>query len=226
MLLKHHDNTSREMEYRLTIGSCVVASQLIFIILFSFWPVYQPQVPTFDELSERKVDLDMIEITRQRKQTPPPPPTPQVPVPRPNDYIVDDMSDLEDLSSASRPDFGEIEMPEAEGDREQIYDDPETSASVTRIVEPVVPDEARRANIKAEITVTILVDKNGKAEEVSISKIRVFNENDDYEIVQVIGYGLIEATLDAAQKWKFRPAENGGEKVRALSRHIFTYGIR
>ncbi|MEX1137497.1 MAG: energy transducer TonB [Balneolales bacterium] len=219
-------NISREKEYRITFGFSLITSQIIFILLFNFWPQFESKDFNFDDYSAHDIDLDMIDITRQQVQRPPAPPSPQVPVPRPEDFIVDDMLDLEDMSNFAAPDFGELEMPEAEGDDSYpVHRNPQHSPNVRRIVEPVVPDEARQANIHAEITVTFLVNEKGEVEEVSISEIKLFGEDDEYEIVETIGYGIIETTLDAAWKWRFRPAEDDGENVRAITRHIFTYGV-
>lgn len=223
--MEHFDVRSREREYRITFGISLAASQLIFILLFNFWPQFEFQETVFDNYAAREIDMDMVEITQQPVQSPPPPPTPQVPVPVPDDYIVDEILDLEDLSDVDQPDFGDIDLPEAEGDEFAVHDNPQRPPNVTRIVEPVVSQEARRANIRAQIMVSFLVDESGVVEEVSIAEIRVFDEDDEYQVVEAIGYGLIEATLDAASKWRFRPAEDGGEQVRAVTRHMFTFGV-
>lgn len=219
------DNITREKEYRITFGFSLIASLIIFILLFNFWPIIDQEDPIFDDYATHDIDLDMIDITTQPIQSPPPPPSPQVPIPRPNDFIVEDMPDLEDMSDATNPDFGEIELPEAEGDSYSVHNNPQRPPNVIRIVEPVVPGDARRANIRVEIMVTFVVNERGEVEEVSIAEIKLFDEEDEYRTVDVIGYGLIDATLHAAQKWRFRPAEDGGKNVRAITRHIFTYGI-
>lgn len=222
--MKLFNNISREFEYRITFSLSLIATQIIFILLFTFWPDFQDKALTFDDYSANEIELDMVEITRQQNQSPPPPPSPQVPVPRPEDYIVEDLPDLE-FNDAINPDYRIHEMPVEEVDSYKVHGNPERPPSVTRIVEPIYPGEARRDTVKAEITVTFLVNGKGEVEEVSISEIRLYNEADDYEIVETIGYGLMEATMDAARKWRFRPARDNGENVRSISLHIFSYGI-
>ncbi|MEX0929836.1 MAG: energy transducer TonB [Balneolales bacterium] len=225
MKRKRADNLTREKEYRITFGFSLVASQLIFILLFSFWPEFQIRNPVFNDEALHEFDLDMINITRQPVQNPPSPPSPDRPVSRPDDYIVDDEIDLKDYTDTTQPGYGLHNLPEAEDDRYAVHDNPEHAPSVTRIVEPMVPAEARQANIHAEVMVSFLIDRQGGVEEVSIAEIKLW-DGDEFQVVVSIGYGLIEATLNAALKWRFRPAEDNGIKVRAVSRHMFTFGTR
>ncbi|MEX0686089.1 MAG: energy transducer TonB [Balneolales bacterium] len=221
--MKYTDNKSRELQYRMTFGISLIVSQLIFIFLFLFWPKFEYQDSVFEKSDGRDIQLDMIEFTRQSRNIPPSPPNPNVPVDEPVDHIMYDEPDLEVITSLSKLAYDNL--PESEGDRIIIFENPQVPPNVIRIVEPVMPPEARQANISAQIKVTFLVNPDGDVEEVSISEILLLDDNNNYQTVESIGYGLIEATLNAANKWQFRAAEHDGKKVSALTRHYFTYGI-
>lgn len=176
--------------------------------------------------SEDAVTTPDVVMTRQQSR-PPPPPRPQAPVPVPNDKIIEDK--IIDLDIINPSDFSDSlsEMNTGEqGKSDQVVGNPQTSPQVIRIVEPNEPDAAREANIKAELWVNFLVKKDGTVEDASISKIKLYNrETGESHIVQSIGYGITEATLNAALQWKFKPAKNNGKPVKAYSTQIFTYGF-
>src|SRR5699024_5792727 len=77
----------------------------------------------------------------------------------------------------------------------EIVNSPAQPAQIIRIVEAITPAAAKRASIKAEITVKMLVAKDGKVEDASIEEIRLYTGNDGYKIVDDIDYNLKKATL-------------------------------
>ena len=83
-----------------------------------------------------------------------------------------------------------------------------------------VPPELK-GNI--EMIVNFLVDKDGRVEEASIVEIRKYSGDGDYEVLEFIEYGLMDAVLRAALQWRFRPARQDGEPVRAFTRQRFNY---
>src|SRR6056297_1409336 len=73
---------------------------------------------------------------------------------------------------------------------------------------------------KAQLDVTFLVGANGTVEDAFISEIRLY-EGDSFTVVNQIGYGLLEATIEAALKWRFSPAKQEGKPVRTYVENSF-----
>lgn len=212
--------------YRNRILGCIVLVELIALGIFNLWPAEQTSETRQDiTFNEGNVIMDEIVITKQQ-DTPPPPPKPQVPVPVPNDEVIEEeIIELNDLNISEYSDSLSEELMGARGNSDQAMMNPQTSPSVVRIVEPTVPEAAKKANVKAEIWVNFLVNEKGVVEEANIAEIRLYDEEtEDYRVVNTIDYGLTEATIKAALQWKFRPAKDNGQIVRAYIKHIFTYG--
>lgn len=216
-----------EARYQHRMMACVIAAEIIAIAFFNLWPAPEKGNKTFQdvEFSDNVVAIEDVVVTRQESQ-PPPPPTPQIPIPVPNDRVIEEEIDLDEINDSEFSDSLSVTMKGTMGDSDKPMANPQRGPSVIRIVEPTVPDAAREANIKAEIWVSFLVNEKGLVEEASISQIKLYNrETGNVRSVQTIGYGLAEATINAALQWKFRPAKNDGEIVRAYTRHIFTFGF-
>lgn len=220
------DIIDSEISYRNRLLGCLVIAQLMAIAVFTLWPVTEqtsePQEIVFDDSSPI---IDEATITRQ-SSSPPPPPRPQVPIPVPNDEVIEEeLLELQDIDISEYSDSMSVGFGTS-GDSDQIASNPQSPPSVVRIVEPTVPEAAKKAGVKAEIMVSFLVDTDGQVEEATIAEIKLFDQGSgDFRTVESIGYGLTEATLVAALQWRFRPATEGGEKVRAYTRHIFSYGF-
>lgn len=218
---KSHSNQS----YRLLILLSVLVILIFANLLFRFWPDTQYEASLDYEISEQEVVvLDDIQITEQRT-SPPPPPKPQMPNPVPEDEIIEqeldfdmdlDLPDLPDLD----PGFGTGET----GDEERIVSNPQIPPTVVRIVEASAPDAVPaeyRGNL--EMIVNFLVDREGEVEEVSIMEIRLYDSDGQYEQLDFVQHGLMEAVLKAAMQWRFRPARQDGEPVKAFTRQRFNY---
>lgn len=204
---------------------CIITVQVIAILVVRFWPDSH-YIPTLDfEISEQEiVMLDDVEITRQQT-SPPPPPRPQLPNPVPDDEIIEieiefDMDlDLPDLPPLD-PGFGTAQT----GNEDRIVSNPQIPPTVVRIVEASAPQEVPseiRGNL--EMIVNFLVDENGLVEEVSIMEIRLYRSDGTYEELPYVQYGLMDAVLAAAMQWRFRPARQDGERVKAFTRQRFNY---
>lgn len=207
--------------------ACIIAAEVIALGFFNLWPVPNESEKTNQDInfSDNVVAIEDVVMTRQQNQ-PPPPPTPQVPIPVPNDKVIEEEIKLDEINDSEFSDSLSISVKGSMGNSDKPMTNPQRGPSVIRIVEPTVPEAAKKANIKAEIWVSFLVNKEGLVEEASISQIKVYNrETGEVRTVQTINYGLTEATLNAALQWKFRPAQNDGEIVRAYTRHIFTFGF-
>ena len=213
--------------YRLRMLSGIVMVELLMLALVTLWPAEeQTEEPLTLGNRQEQIYIEDILITEQSNA--PAPPRPFVPMPQPSDETVEEVivtldpeisNQLTDLL-AMKPNLGRV------GRGEDIVSSPQRSASVTKIVEPVVPDAFRNKGEKAEIWVTFLVNADGSVEEAHVSKIRKFDHSQGkWVTTEAIGYGLVEATLEAAVKWRFRPAEDGGQKVRTYSEQIFSFGF-
>jgi protein TonB len=63
--------------------------------------------------------------------------------------------------------------------------------------EPEYSEEARQAGFSANLSLSIVVDKEGKAK--------------DFQVLKPAGLGLDEKAIQAVQNWKFKPAEKNSE---------------
>jgi protein TonB len=67
-------------------------------------------------------------------------------------------------------------------------------------VDPEYSEEARKAKYSGEVTLSIVVNTDGKAEEI--------------RVVKSLGMGLDEKAIEAVQKWRFTPGKKAGVAVR------------
>ncbi len=210
-------------------------AQVVAVLFFKFWPT-MTTVQTVFEVSyddRRIIAIDEAAITTQAA-APAAPPRPFVPVNPILNPVIDitDQLDLRVEPIALEPMQGagtgatQGTGTGAGGTGEaRLSTRPTRPPSVVRIVEPVVPEEVRKARLRAEITVRFLVGADGLVEDAEIAEIKVYDtKTKQFQKVDDIGFGLREVTLQAAMGWRFRPAEENGEKVRAWSRHLFTFG--
>lgn len=193
--------------------------------MFKFWPTdAREEVPYQSEPPRQEVLIDEIQITKQRS-SPPPPPKPQIPQPVPSDEVIEFEPDFElDLQTPEMPDLEFGTGTAMDGEEASIVSNPQIPPTVVRIVEASSPEGVPpelKGNI--EMIVNFLVDKEGRVEEASIVEIRRYSDDGEYEVLQFIEYGLMDAVLRAALQWRFRPARQDGEPVRAYIRQRFNY---
>lgn len=210
-------------EHRFMIS--LICVELFMITLIHVWPESSKVTEEYpDTFTEEAVFVEQTIPTRQ-ESAPAAPPRPQIPVPVPNDEIIDqeiDFPEFDDIFTTLDADGEEGTSPvSGEG---RLVGSPEQPPGLIRIVEPTIPEAAKQANVKALIQVTFLVGLQGEVEDVYINEIRLYDGN-EYEVVNQIGYGLMEATLEAATKWKFRPARDQGEPVKTYVENSFRIGF-
>lgn len=227
MYVKFHLENSwiDNFSYHNLVLASLVFVLLLMIVIVRFWPVseYTPSLRV--EVAEQEmIFLDEIMVTRQQS-APASPPRPVVPVPVPNDEIIPieieidfelDLSRLPPAEPGTRT--GEI------GESTRIVGNPERAPSVVRIVEAsarqFVPDEYRG---RLEIIVNFLVDENGDVEEAQIMEFRLYNEDGGFEPLSSVPGELMEAVVNAAMQWRFRPARDEGEMVKSFINQRFNY---
>lgn len=214
-----------DKEYRNLILICIIVIQVSLIGFIRLWPDFE-YTPVLDfEIQEQEfVLLDDIEITRQ-ESSPPAPPRPQLPVPVPNDEIIEVEIEIEfDLDLPILPDLEPGLGTGITGNENRIVSNPQIPPTVVRIVEASAPEEVpAEIRGKLEMIVNFLVDETGEVEEVSIMEIRLYNDDGTYEELEYVEYGLMDAVLRAAMQWRFRPARQDGDRVKAFTRQRFNY---
>lgn len=176
--------------------------------------------------SDNALVVEEMIVTTQAA-APASPPKPSVPVPVPNDEVIEEEIEFPDVNDLlSLDEFAEEYSTGQTGTESRISGNPDRPPRVVKIVEPPMPQEAKDAGIRAIIFVNFLVDANGNVEEALIAEIRLYDaKGDNYRVVKSLDYGLLEATIEAAYKWKFRPASERGDKVGAYARNTFTFGF-
>ncbi|HVY93775.1 MAG TPA: TonB family protein [Bryobacteraceae bacterium] len=75
-----------------------------------------------------------------------------------------------------------------------------TAPELISKVEPEYSEEARKAKYSGSVLLSIVVNTDGKAE--------------DIKVVKSLGMGLDEKAIEAVQKWRFRPGKNKGVPVK------------
>ncbi len=219
----------REGRYRVRLLSALAVAELLMLAVFHFGPVAKIEQPWRPQQNSGDVEFQQVEVTRH-SDIPASPPKPAVPLRLPEDKIVEEELKINPLQReiTVSEDLGEGKERGSEEGKPalQPVDSPDQSPQLYKIVEPEMPEEARKANIKVIIEVQFLINEKGQVEEASIAQIKLYEDGKDpYKVVDHINYGLTQATLSAALQWKFRPAVKNGKKVPSYSKHSFTYGF-
>ena len=226
MIDKIRDIYYGELEHEHRFMMALICAQLIMLLIIKSWPAYPDKPKEYnDTFTDEVIYVENAIITKQTS-APAAPPKPRIPVPVPNDVVIEeeiDFPDFDDILTKYDAD-GEDGFSEAEGEGEFVGS-PERPAGLVRIVEPTVPDAAKRAEIKVRVLVTFLVDTRGEVEDYYISEIRLYNEDGSFDRVEQVGYGEMEAVLQAAAKWKFTPARDGGRPVKTYVENSFNIGF-
>ena len=204
----------------------IIISQLIVIAIFKFWPkkesIVQPSI--FFE-NETLVVEEMI-ITRQ-SNAPAAPPKPQTPIPIPNDKLIDDYIEFPELETLISFDSLSVSTTTGQrGDEERISGNPDVTPRIIKIVEPTLTKSATRSGIKSMILVNFLVSSQGIVKEAYIAEIRLYKgKSNQFEIVEDLQYGILNDVLEAAYKWRFKPANEIGEAVGTYIQEAFLIGF-
>lgn len=225
MINKIRDIYYGELEHEHRFMLSLICAELLVLMVLKCWPVQVPEHKEYPDTFSKEVIYVENSIITKQTTAPAAPPKPQVPVPVPNDRVIEQKIDFPDFDDIlSKFDASGEEGLSKVGGEGKIVGSPERPPRLVRIVEPTIPEAAKRANIKARIIVTFLVGTKGEVEDAYISQIRLY-EGDTYKKVDEIGYGLMDAILEAALKWKFTPAKDDGKPVKTYVENSFNIGF-
>ncbi len=195
------------------------------IWIVRFWPDSARNVNTDGIFDTRglPIELEMIEQTQQIAK-PPPPPAPVPPVVVPDDMVLE----FEELEVTAEIDI----EGDADANAESSLDGPRFVAKADqgpkpiRFVEPEYTEQARKENIKASVLVEVLVDEKGRVIESKIIDRFIYEKKNQPPVpVRRVGFGVEEAALSAADRWRFRPARHGGRVVQTYYTLTFRFGV-
>ncbi len=221
----------REELYRLRFLSSLALSLLVVLAFFHFWPHRNaPDLShtIFSVRGKEVVQIEDMAPTRQQARKPPPP-APLPPVPVPDDFILpeEELTFTSELSLETLTDEGPDERTEAGTTGNGALLAIEEGPRPVRFVEPEYTPAARKRKIRAQIVVEVLVDEHGRVTQARIVERFLLSKNPDEPPVPVdtIGYGLEQAALTAAQRWRFRPARKNGTPVKTFTTLTFRFGV-
>jgi protein TonB len=213
-----------EDRYRIRTLVCTALALIGLLVVVHFWPDIRPEKKgdLFDTRGE-PIELEMIEQTQQVAK-PPPPPAPLPPVVVPNDEVID-FEEL-DLTEEIETEGDQDDLAEAVNLGPKIVAEADQGPKPIRFVEPEYTEAARKENVKASILVEVLIDEKGRVIESEIIDRFIYEgKNDPPTPVARIGYGVEEAALTAAERWRFRPARHGGRAVQTYYTLTFRFGV-
>ncbi len=220
----------REEFYRLRFLSSLALSLLLILAVFRLWPRQAPadlKHTLFSVRGKEVVQLEDMAPTRQQARKPPPP-APLPPVPVPDDFILPE----EELTFTSEISLETLEEGLDEQTREGTTGNGalqaiEEGPRPVRFVEPEYTAAARKRKIRAQIVVEVLVDEHGRVTRARIVERFLLGKDpaDPPVPVDTIGYGLEQAALAAAQRWRFRPARKNGTPVKTFTTLTFRFGV-
>lgn len=192
--------------YSRTFWVCFAISCLALLLLVALFPSFEAKAYAKAN-SPVVIQLESIPETRQERR-PPPPPRPVVPIPSESEEVPDTVTiaDTElDFGLDDLPPPPPLAAPQEEVDLEQEEEEVVEIWRVEKQPEPVYqpapeyPEIARRAGISGDVSVEVLVNKEGKVESIgAIYGNEVFHE----------------AARKAAVQWTFTPAIQNDKPVK------------
>ena len=226
-LSKWWSKTEEEI-YLFRLLTCWVVVLLVIIFIIYFFP--QNLIETNQSLVQTPPTktysiIEHITVTKHQ-QKPPPPAANLPPVKVPNDPIIEITLDLPihnyKLSSLSDK-LNSLQSSTSHG----IIAAPEIPPQLIHVVSPSIKaEELTKRNIRATIYMIFLVDTNGKIKTASIEDIFFL----DSYLKPISGSNTIDADLqklciNAAMKWRFKPAKHQGKNVLSYHRDSFNLGF-
>ncbi len=217
--------------YHLRLLVAIVCAELALLAAIWWWPrLDRDRVDDtiYNTRAQEVIAIEEIQPTRQF-QKPPPPPPPLIPVIVPDDIIIEDELDIDDVYLRLEQYADELFQESQEGlpGAGQSSPAPEVGPKPLRFVEPEYTRAARRRQVRAEVIVEVLVDEKGLVREATIVERFLYEGTDDEqkEVVPELRYGLEESALAAARRWMFQPARQNGQPVKSYTTLTFSFGV-
>jgi protein TonB len=193
------------------VGIAAGMTAVIFCII-PFSHIVNKPGHTFEIVKSSAVDLPP---PAEEKAPPPPEEAEKPPEAPPEPQLADApqqiplSADLEVAtgSGGALAGFGEIRaLTAAETIKNETFDVSELEKKPEPVsqVAPAYPPELRKAKIEGLVTIIFVLDENGRVEEPRIEN----SSRPEFE----------KPALDAIRKWRFRPGEREGQKVRTYVR--------
>ncbi len=214
--------------YTLRVLASTIVALVVMIALVRWWPAAAPDdrpASLFDTRGERVVMMEMIEPTRQALRAPPPP-RPLPPIVVPDDVeLAEEIIEIDaeiTLDTGTTTGGGSSGL--ADAGAPSFVPRAQEAPKPIRFVEPEYSREARKRKIRAQIVVEVRVDEKGGVLESRIVDRFIYEPGPRWTPVNELGYGVEEAVLAAAERWRFVPARHNGRVVESLATLEFTIG--
>lgn len=228
--LRYLKESQKEQNLPLKV-SIIIATIIHMLLLWIVFPskpvkVLQPEMKPIRMAAIRSFKLlppagggkpkKGVPIAKKKKYTIPiPDPTPDEPEPvvlPEEDVVFSDTSDVD-----TEYEFGVPEgVPGGRGFGGEGPYRPGgnvTPPELLKQVDPVYPDEARKARIEGDVVLEAIVDIDGKPVQMRVLQI------------PAKGYGFEESAIEAVKQWKFRPGMRNGKPVPVIFSVIVHFTI-
>ncbi|SHK09989.1 energy transducer TonB [Rhodothermus profundi] len=212
--------------YSLRMMASLAFTLGLVVLVVRLWPAPdRTALPAavYRSLSPEVIALEEVLPTRQARPAPPPP-VPPLPVVVPDEVLLEEVNITADANRLLLEEAGTDPFA-AEGALEgTLAAAPafEVGPKPVRFVEPEYTRAARRARIRAEIVVEVQVSPTGQV--LSATIVERYLLAPYRQRVDTLGYGLEEAALAAARRWRFRPARVNDQPVASFTRITFSFG--
>ncbi|MBD3178139.1 MAG: TonB family protein [Candidatus Latescibacteria bacterium] len=198
MYINSLENTRFKADYSKHVGYSFLTAALFHLLIFCFFPKFDFSPYTIAAENGGFIDVDTVDY--QLPVKPGDIPQPVIPVPTDNPSEAQDASLVPTTSPPDITDLHPIEptAPEVESRIVPFNRKPVLIHSVT----PHYPPLPRDAGIDGDIMLRVVIDREGK-----VIGVNVINSD--------ASRALIEAAVEAARQFRFRPAMQGTRPVRS-----------
>ena len=206
--LKKNPEADLRLKYKLTLEAGIALALIIMIGVFFSFKKFESSL----KLPEQpNITIETVEIPQtQQINKPPPPSRPSIPVESDDEDLLDDVT-IEETEVKFEPMEELPPPPPPEEDEVFEFFAVSQKPVITKKVEPVYPDLARKAGIEGTVVVTVTIGKTGKVENAVIFKSIPM---------------LDEAARTAAMKCIFKPAKQRDKFVKVKMNIPFKFKLK